>query len=197
MSVASIMPGFRDPVRDAQMVFRRLLGAMSYPGRAVAHEGSRSVPAPLHASSYALCLTLMDVDTPVWLDPAARSESLLAHLAFHCGCPVVDSPARAAFALISAPGSMPDLATFNAGLDAYPDRSTTVIIQVESLVSGAPIALSGPGILGTTRLQVRGLPPAFSAMWRANRARYPQGVDVILTDPGHMVGLPRSCHLED
>ena len=194
--MSTIRPAFADPVRDSQIVFRRLLTAMSQPGRIVVPEPSCDAREPLFATSHALCLTLMDGDTPVWLQPAMRRPSLLAHLAFHCGCPIVDRPDQAQFAIIADPATMPDLALFSPGLDTYPDRSATVIIQVASLTTGAPLLLSGPGIDGERPLNVDGLPPGFHAMWTTNRSLYPRGVDLILVDPVHLVGLPRGCRVE-
>jgi alpha-D-ribose 1-methylphosphonate 5-triphosphate synthase subunit PhnH len=156
----------------------------------------RSAPSPLFATTEALCLTLLDIDTRVWIDPAARTTEILTHLGFHCGCPIVDEAAQAQFALITNPASMPGLASFDQGTDAYPDRSATIIIQVDSIENGDALFVSGPGVADQTRLYVTGLPPFFPAMWQTNRTLYPQGVDVIFTDPRHLIGLPRTCKVE-
>jgi alpha-D-ribose 1-methylphosphonate 5-triphosphate synthase subunit PhnH len=91
---------------------------------------------------------------------------------------------------------MPPLAAFAQGSDAYPDRSATLIVQVESF-TGAALALSGPGIDGSTTLAASPLPADFAAQLAANRALFPRGVDVILCASGEVAALPRSVRLKE
>jgi len=191
-----VRAGLADPVLDSQRIFRAVLEAMSHPGRVVSIglEGTRL--DPLHPAALAICLALVDFETPLWLDAAGRTEEVSAHLRFHCGCPLVDDPARARFAVVAAPAAMPDLDRFDPGTDEYPDRSATVIVQARTLAAGAGRRLTGPGIAADGWLDADGLPARFWEGLRANHGRFPRGVDVLLTAGTSVVALPRTTRVE-
>ena len=168
--------------------------ALASPGQIVRLDTPLAPPAPLFAPAAALLLTLCDFETPVWLDPVlADSAEVAAFLRFHTGARLVASPADAAFAVIADPARMPALAAFAQGTPDYPDRSTTLILQVETL---APTAgpLEGPGISGTARFSAAPLPADFAAQMRANRAAFPCGVDIFFADPHARSPRCRAAH---
>ena len=76
-------------------------------------------------------------------------------LKFHTGAPVIADSSIASFALIAIPRTCQPLDRFAFGSNEYPDRSTTLILQVESLTQGAAFELRGPGIDGTAILRAR------------------------------------------
>lgn len=191
-----LLPGFSDPVAEAQGVFRAVLEAMSRPGTIIAPPLSLAAPAPLSPLTTALLLTLADMDTPVWLDGAAARPAVVEHLGFHCGCPLVAEPGHAAFAVVIDGAAMPPLSAFAAGTDADPDRGATLIIQVARLVADGGWRLSGPGIKGGSSLGAGPLPPGFAAWMAANHAGFPRGIDIILSGPEALACLPRSTRLE-
>jgi alpha-D-ribose 1-methylphosphonate 5-triphosphate synthase subunit PhnH len=191
-----VRPGLADPVLDSQRIFRGVLDAMSHPGRIVAPAVADAAAGPLHPATEAVCLALVDFETPLWLDAAGRSADVIAHLRFHCGCPIVDEPAHARFAVVVDPARMPELERFDPGTDEYPDRSATVIVQVGALSGGAGRRLTGPGIQSEVRLDAPGLPEHFWASLRANHDRFPRGVDVLLTAGGRLAALPRTTRVE-
>lgn len=193
---AGLLPGFADPVFDAQAVFRAALLATAYPGRIVPIGSQASAPAPLDIATAALALTLFDFETPVWLDDAAPDGSARAWLAFHCGAPVVQAPRGARFAIVTDPAMLPPLADFNLSDSEYPDRSTTLIVQVPSFVDGPGTVWRGPGIRETAIVAIAGLPATFWADWALNREVYPAGIDVFLTCGNAVVGLPRTIEVE-
>ena len=192
-----MLPGLADPVLDSQRIFRAVLEAMAHPGRVAAMAGPPETPRPLHGAATAVCLALLDLDTPVWLDAAARHRDVREGLRFHCGCPIVEDPRQARFALVVDARDMPPLAAFDGGSDEYPDRSATLIVQVAELTAGEGKRLTGPGIAGEARLAVDGLPPRFWAELRDNHARFPRGVDVVLAAPAGVAALPRTTLVED
>lgn len=197
----TLLPGLPDPVLDSQRVFRAVLDAIAHPGTLVDLPFSLGralhVPAPLDPATAAVALALADVDTRLWLDGAAGAAAVRAYLRFHCGCPLTEEPAAADFAVVADPQAMPPLAAFNAGSDEFPDRSTTVIVQVPALEGGEPWTFTGPGIRDRVRLAVAGLPPAFRGWVAENHAGFPRGVDLIFTSGTRLVALPRSARLED
>ena len=74
-------------------------------------------------------------------------------LKFHTGAPVIADSSICSFALIGDASALPALDRFAFGSNEYPDRSTTLILQVESLTEGSRFELRGPGIDGTAVLQ--------------------------------------------
>lgn len=192
----SLQPGFADPVFDGQKAFRAILDATAYAGRPQDVGVDVDAPAPLAGATVAVCLSLLDFETPLWLDPKADGEAVAAYLRFHCGAPIVAESRAAQFAVIADPASMPDLAAFNPGEDRYPDRSATLIIQVPSLTQGPRTRWSGPGIDGAIEPGIAGLPAWFWHAWRGNRELYPTGVDVLFCAGRSVVGLPRGIMVE-
>ena len=126
------LPGFADPVDDAQAIFRLVLDAFAHPGRIVTIARPLDLPpGPLGRAAIGTALALFDFETPIWLDDAAGAAG--PHLKFHCNCPSAQTRDRASFALIGDPSRLPALDSFALGSDAYPDRSTTLIIEVAAL----------------------------------------------------------------
>src|SRR5262249_59609606 len=121
-----MLSGVADPTLESQRIFRSLLEAMPRPGRIVDVAVTVHPPAPLHPATAAVCLTLLDFDTPLWLDDAAARPEVIEWLKFHCSMPLVTEPAAAQFALVSDVERMPALGAFNAGTAEHPERSAPV-----------------------------------------------------------------------
>lgn len=187
-----LLPGFADPVSDNQRTFRTIMNAMAHPGRIYELSSSLKVPAPLYSTTAAVCLTLLDLDTHLWVDSFGSSSEVLSYLKFHCGCPVSKNPAEAAFAIVADGRSVPLLSSFQCGDPLYPERSTTAIIQVESLRNLPEVRLKGPGIETETSLQAAGLNQDFWPDFMANSGKFPLGVDVLLVSSESICGLPRT-----
>ena len=96
LKLGDLRPGLADPVHDSQRFFRGLLTAMAHPGRLVTLEGAPQGPKPLDPATAAAALTLLDYDTPLWIDWIADTPPLRAYLKFHCGCPIVERSQEAA-----------------------------------------------------------------------------------------------------
>lgn len=188
--------GFRDPPSAAQRHFRRLLDAMSRPGRIVALDGELPVPPRgLATGTFALLLALADFETPVWLDPGVGGDEVQRALRFHCGCPIVRDPAAAVFAVSDVTSVLP-VERFRAGSPEYPDRSTTLLVATDGFAGGPAARLTGPGVDGETILPVAAAPAGFWPALRSNHERFPQGVDMVLVAGDRVVGLPRSTEIE-
>jgi alpha-D-ribose 1-methylphosphonate 5-triphosphate synthase subunit PhnH len=209
---SALLPGFADPVHDAQQCFRAVLEALSRPGKPASlgvlppsASLQDAMPATCLSGLIAIALTLCDADTPVWLDSRLDTPAMRQHLRFHCGCPVVSDPGLADFAFIGDAKAMPRFACFSSGDPGCPDRSATLIIAAGLAMMAPDCLVSGPGV--SRALHPRGLPfgpaglPAwFWDDWAMNRAGYPAGVDVLFVDSrrsdGHCVriaGLPRTA----
>ncbi len=183
--------GFADPVHDSQRAFRALLDAMSHPGRIVT-VADLSPPRPLHRATAAVLLTLVDHETRLWLDPAAAAAR--PWITFHCGAPIVDNPGHAAFAMAL---SFPDLTRFHPGTHEEPETAATLICQVAGLDSGPSFRLSGPGLREPATIHITGAPADFPALWAANHASFPRGIDLILCAHDRMLVLPRTVMIQE
>ena len=187
--------GFADPVRASQATFRAVLDAMARPGTVRPIAVGAPAPPPLCAGAAAIALTLCDHDTPVWLDGDLRANGGVAEwLRFHCGCPVVDDAGRAAFAFAHG-ATVPAFETFNLGTADYPDRSTTLVLQVERLQAGGALVLAGPGIRDRNALAASPLPGDMPARLARNHALFPRGIDLLLASADAVAGLPRSVRV--
>ncbi|WP_199227066.1 phosphonate C-P lyase system protein PhnH [Aminobacter sp. AP02] len=188
--------GFSAPVFDAQTVFRAVMDAMARPGTVQQIAELAHPPAPLSATAGAVAMTLCDHDTPLWLDAGLQVSAAKSWLGFHTGAPLAATPADAHFALVTNPANLISLENFAQGTQEYPDRSTTLILQVESLTEGTQLRLEGPGIETSASIAPTSLPRHFVEQWKQNGARFPRGVDLILAAPDAVACLPRTTRIK-
>jgi alpha-D-ribose 1-methylphosphonate 5-triphosphate synthase subunit PhnH len=183
--------GFADPVADAQQCFRAVLDAISHPGR-ITRAAGVTAPAPLSTAAAAVVLTLVDHETPLWLDP----EAAIARqwIEFHCGAQVVTDPGKCSFALAM---NLPPLHRFPTGSHESPETSATVICQVNGFDSGTAYRLHGPGLCEPLLLNVAGLPPGFASIWQRNHRLFPCGIDLILCADDRLVAFPRTVTIQE
>jgi alpha-D-ribose 1-methylphosphonate 5-triphosphate synthase subunit PhnH len=187
----AVVAGFAEPVLAAQATFRVVMGAMARPGT-IRRLGGIPAPAPLSPCAAAIALTLLDYETPFWLDAPLADGEVARFISFHTGARVTADSAAAAFAFVAAPDAAPPFASFAQGSAEYPDRSTTLVLQVGELSEDNGMVLRGPGIAGTRRLAASPLPKDFIDQLAVNRAQFPRGVDILLAAPDAVAGLPRS-----
>lgn len=186
MDAQVLSGGFTNPALQAAAAFRSVMEAMARPGSIFPIDGAMP-PAPLSPAAGAVVLTLCDADTAVHLAGAADCEAVRTWLAFHTGAPVV-GPSHADFAI----GTWDDLGAlsqYSVGTSEYPDRSTTLIVDMPSLAaSGA--TLTGPGIKTSAQFA---LPER--AAFQANHRLFPLGLDFIFTSGNDVAALPRSTEV--
>ncbi len=187
MTAQALTGGFADAPVQAARAFRQILEAMARPGTLCQVAGA-TPPAPLSVAAGAVLLTLADPTTRLHLAGAADCADVRNWVAFHLGAPLVAAE-DADFALGTWDALQP-VGRFRIGQPDYPDRSATLIVEVDRLANHGP-ALAGPGIELVTWLS---LPE--TAAFRANRALFPLGFDAILTCGDRLAGLPRSTRVE-
>lgn len=183
--------GFTNAAVQSAHAFRSIMQAMARPGEPVALQTGLKAPAPLHAVSAAVALTLCDFQTPIWLSPGMASESVRHYLRFHTGAPITGRLAEAHFAFLSAEEERPSLTLFAQGTHEFPDRSSTLVIQVQGFHRQS-VVLEGPGIKQAIHFGVDGLDDDFWSAMAENHARFPVGIDVIFAGPCSLAALPRS-----
>jgi len=191
-----MLAAFAHPVFDSQRNFRELLQAMARPVVPRLVPVPAAAPAPILPATMAVLLTLCDADTALWLQQP--NDEVASHLRFHAGVRLVQEPADADFALITEPSSMPPLSRFAHGELRYPDRSASLIVQVDGFDNNAGRCFAGPGIRDVKQLAIEGLPAGFWQQRAAMSAQLPLGIDLIFISGERMVALPRTTRvLED
>ena len=185
MQVNVLEGGFEDAPIDAAKAFRAVMTSMARPG-VIGRVGGAHPPAPLSVAAGVVLLTLCDPDTPVYLGKSHDNTAVRNWIAFHTGAPIVDA-AAAMFAV----GVWADLPrdSFRVGTAEYPDRSATLIVEVDAL-DNAGATLRGPGIKDSTQLS---LPDP--AVFQDNAAQFPLGLDFMFTCVDRLAGLPRTTRV--
>jgi alpha-D-ribose 1-methylphosphonate 5-triphosphate synthase subunit PhnH len=195
-TVAELPAGFADKVLSAQSTFRSVMDAMARPGSIQRIASMAGTPATMMRGTAAIALTLFDHDTPIWLDSRmSATPDAGKWLKFHTSAPVVVDASIASFALVGDPENLPVLDRFAFGSNEYPDRSTTLILQVESLSAGPEVALQGPGIDGTAALRAAIQPRDLFERLAVNATLFPRGIDVVLVHDDCIVAIPRTTRL--
>jgi len=191
MNPQLLQPAFADSVLDAQRSFRAALNALAGPGVIQTLRATPSL-AGLAPATYALCLALLDVDTPLWLAPSFDTPTIRANLAFHCGCSLTTQREAASFALLGADDLL-DLSGFDQGNDRYPDQSCTLLVQLPRLDGGAGQSWRGPGIERANPVSL----PVAESFWceREQRNEFPRGLDLFFAAGHDVIGLPRSTRI--
>jgi len=195
LKTEALTGGFADPVFHAQSVFKMLMDGTARPGTIQTVQPDVAPPAPLGIAAGTIALTLCDHDAPVWLSQGLAKSAVPEWLGFHTGAPLTPEKAEARFAFAEAGTALSSFGLFASGTQEYPDRSTTVVIELAELEGGRRLALMGPGIQSVTEIAPVGLPETFLRLWTENRALFPRGIDIVLTSGKRFLCLPRTTKI--
>ena len=179
----------------AQATFRALMDAIAQPGSLRQVTYPAVAPSPIMRGTAAIALALFDQDTPVWLDSAMALSNVTEWIRFQTGATVTAESSAASFAVIADTRDWPALDRFSFGSNDYPDRATTLIVQVANLRDGDAIALRGPGIDGSTTLRMLGGSADLMARLSINQALFPRGIDVVFVADDVIAAIPRTTRL--
>ncbi|MEV0612945.1 phosphonate C-P lyase system protein PhnH [Nonomuraea sp. NPDC050404] len=191
----------------AQADFRALLNVLSRPGELDTvgrGDGSGNGRARGDGPAVlAVAAGLADVEVPTAVLTAPGDEHW--ERALHLGTSAPPAPPHEARMVVALrPPAAAEIAALTKGDALHPEHGTRLLIAVEGLsradgnVPGEVVlTLSGPGVPGTRRLRVGGLPrEVFEALVEANDG-FPAGIDTFLvTADGTVAGLPRSTRIE-
>lgn len=184
--------GFKNKTFESQGAFRLILQATSNPGKKVKFMNDNYSQKDLHTSSVNIIFTLLDLDTNVFIQSA--QENIISNfIKLHTGSPITKNKVESDFAVVTD-GDL-DFDSFNEGLDQYPDKATTLIIQIQSMSQGEDFVLSGPGIKNSNRITLSGIPHNFKEKVNANSSKFPLGVDIFLTCKNELISLPRTIKI--
>lgn len=192
----ALAPAFADPVDNAQAVFRAVMDAMARPGTAQTLAPAVAPPAPLSRGAGAIALALLDYESAFWLDETLAAQPDVAQwLRFHTGAPIVRDPKDAAFAFIADAAGIPDFEAFALGTAEYPDRSTTLVVQVAHLSGPKVMTLRGPGIAGEGKFALSPCPIDLVTRLQSNHAMFPRGLDLLFVTNDDVAAIPRSTRV--
>ena len=186
MDTALLEGGFVDAPRQAAFAFRGIMRAMARPGTIEDIEGA-APPSPLSPAAGTVLLALADGDTPLYLAGPCDTPDIRGWIGFHTGAPC-GAAGAAHFALGRWDDLLP-LSQYPIGTPDYPDRSTTLIVEVDTLEQ-AGTRLTGPGIKESAALSL----PA-SEEFAQNNALFPLGLDFYFTCGNRIAALPRSTRI--
>lgn len=184
---SSLEGGFTNaPVQSAQS-FRKIMNVMAKPGT-IETLAVATPPAPLSAAAGSLLLTLCDAQTPIYLAGKYDNSAIKEWITFHCNSPFADAE-NSMFALGDWDQLQP-LHAFPIGTPEYPDRSATLIVELDEL-SASGAELSGPGIQYTSALSL----PDITA-FQKNALLFPLGLDFYFTSGEQIAALPRTTKVQ-
>jgi alpha-D-ribose 1-methylphosphonate 5-triphosphate synthase subunit PhnH len=190
----NIIPGFPSPVNDAQKIFRGLLTAMSEPGTLIRIGTLVHPPGTLNKAGYAIALTLLDRGSSLYLSPSLSQDEIIATLGFHCQVICNQQYSLVDFAFCSE-HDWPALNALKIGTEAYPDQSTTLVIQCDSFERGPTLTASGPGIETTQTIRCSAFNGDLLSQREQLNQMQPLGIDMIFTCDHRFFCLPRTTEI--
>ncbi|MEW7009259.1 phosphonate C-P lyase system protein PhnH [Lentilitoribacter sp. EG35] len=184
MSTNSLEGGFVDaPVESAQ-AFRKIMNVMARPGL-IEDLAVAAPPQPLSPAMGTLLLTLCDGQTSIFLAGEYDSAAVREWITFHCNAQFADA-ATCMFAIGNWSSLLP-IDQYSIGTSQYPDRSATLIVEMDELTSHGQ-ELSGPGIETVKHLSL----PDTDA-FQKNALLFPLGLDFYFTCGAKIAALPRTA----
>ena len=184
--------GFSDPVMSGHKTFRSVMMALAEPATVHLVPAPLDPPSAMSPAMAAIGLSLADFETALWMDAGPAAQS---YFRFHTGAQVVSAPLSASFGLVTKPTEMPELKSFAQGTLEYPDRSTTILIDVAGFDRCGHWRLTGPGIRDVRHFSVS-LPDGLTHQIVENRTSFPRGVDLIFCMGNEIAALPRSTRID-
>ncbi|MEQ6970455.1 phosphonate C-P lyase system protein PhnH [Pectobacterium polaris] len=191
----TMMTGFAHPVFGTQLCFRKIVKAMSEPGSLVTVPNVSGLES-MSSATAATLLTLTSHTTPLFIDPKIGNPLLLRTLCLHTNVPIATTLDGADFVLLSGNRFSYDLMALSCGSEVEPEKSTTVIVEVEGMHDGPCLKLTGPGIK-THRIISPRLPVSVRDYLCNRPHAFPTGLDFLFTSGKKLFAIPRSTHVEE
>jgi alpha-D-ribose 1-methylphosphonate 5-triphosphate synthase subunit PhnH len=183
-----------------QKVFRRVLQAMSRPGRTYSVAAQYSV-SDRWSSLMLVLRTVLDHEVSFCVVGNGTGKELERMIFDKTKSKVADI-ASADYIIVPDGDSHGEILKAQRGTPEYPDRSATVIFSLPSLLlkeEGKPLlAFTGPGIREEiVTAPLKGIEFRELACLKEINSEYPLGVDTLFIDQGgRVMALPRSTAIE-
>lgn len=173
---------------NLQTIFRYLQTAFSRPGTLMELVPQSKEPAML----YHVLACLVDHQVSIHDAFGQLAPAFLQLLACR------EAPIDAADFVVARGATCPASARYKSGSLSHPEMTSTLVLDVENFnqADGLPIRLSGPGILGSTQINVSGLSRDWLVLRNRQCATFPLGNDYIFCSERAIVALPRSTKVE-
>ena len=183
----------------SQKNYRRLLQALSRPGRVVRLEALGVVS--LFTAAIAVAECLLDSEVSICVIGNGGAPALQTAIVAATGVQLECQPA-ADFIFVAGASSRGGAGLAKRGCSESPEEGATLVYCIDSQPAGVAerfrVRLSGPGIPGANGIvpEMGGIPvEEFQELMTAN-ADYPLGVDAFFVRPsGEVMGLPRSTRI--
>ncbi|MDO4198905.1 MAG: phosphonate C-P lyase system protein PhnH [Erysipelotrichaceae bacterium] len=182
-----------DEVFDGQKVYRKLLEALSNPGRKVSLKDEAS-KFDNTSVRLAMAMTLLDNEVTFYTDgnEALRNEVELLTNAKHAALSSAD------FIFVKNEYELEE--AFNSaktGTLEDPQKSATLIISCEGL-NNEKTYLKGPGIKDVQEFDLPSIVKKAVKRYTSLNIEYPMGMDMFfITDNYEVIGIPRLIRTED
>lgn len=177
-----------DEVFDGQKVFRKLLEAMSNPGRSVSIAEQAEKMYGKNKTALALAMTLLDneVSFCAWNNQELSENISLLTLS---GATALE---EADFIFVEKAEDLPEvIQNAKCGTLEDPQKSATIIMEAEENGTITK-SLYGAGIDGILQLEMPDAAVKAMELRKQQNYEYPQGIDMIfVTDSGNLFCIPR------
>lgn len=185
---------FNNPSHDSQSVFRQILKSMAEPGSILTINAQLVPPHPLSIATAAICLSLFDFETNLWISTSLKTHEVIKYLKFHTGLKIADKPKKASFCILGT--SIPSLDEFCSGTADYPENSSTLIIQTDEISTRAQLQFEGPGIKTNRYVSVGSINKGFWSDREGLQSLFPRGLDLVFTQNNKMISVPRTTKID-
>lgn len=180
-------------VHTTQSVYRQLVNITSRPGHIEHIEEEVKNYSDFSNATLLTAMTLFDNEIS-FMTPDERMDKELKVLT---GAASIDDMSETDFIVVKGSDLKGEYFTETAhGVLISPEKSVTLIIEVDSLTSGESYTFTGPGIKDETKVKL-----ALGHEWMALRneacKEFPLGLDIILTDKENQaMMIPRTTKVE-
>lgn len=183
---------------STQQTFRKVLEALSFPGKINVIDECPSDMSPLVSQTALICLTLLDSEVTFHVAEESNLISNTVHAYTGSHRTVADNADFIILPLLTSNEEvLYKLNSAKIGDLVRPHKSATIIFEVESLTCGHQYVLKGPGIKGAIGINCSVNPEIIKKRNEIN-SEYPLGIDMILIDiQGNVVGLPRTTQISE
>lgn len=186
-----------DFVNDTQKVFRKLLLALSNPGKQYSISEEMKGFSDKWAALLAVGCTMQDNETTFYVEKTPEFQQKLRELTLA----KFEEVEKAQYIYLTSPVNYVNwenlLRSIKKGSLKDPQESATILVECETLEGNQEITLEGPGIDGELKIKGTEYMKTLMTIKQNQKMEYPCGIDIFLiTHQGKIMGLPRLCRIK-